>query len=78
MHARGAPAEQVGRHQLQGLGFGPTYVAWLTERVFADSMAVGHSMMVQSITFGLGAAICYLIGAKPVMELAARQTAPQP
>ena len=63
---------------LLGLGFGPTYVAWLTERVFADSMAVGHSMMVQSITFGLGAAICYLIGAKPVMELAARQTAPQP
>jgi MFS family permease len=56
-----------------GLGFGPTFVAFMTQKVFADPMMVGQSMTAQFVVFGLGAAGCYLIGAGPLMRSAANR-----
>ena len=49
-----------------GLGVGASFVAVLTEKVFADPNMVGESMSVMFVVFGLGSALCYMIGAGPL------------
>lgn len=58
-----------------GLGFGPTAVAFLTEKVFADPMAVGVSMGVTGLVAAPIAILIYLNGYKEYRELSSQAQA---
>lgn len=61
-----ASAISVVATNILGMGFGPTFVAFFTDRVFEDPAMVGASMAALFMVFGLGSAACFLIGAGPL------------
>ena len=53
---------------LIGLGFGPTFVAILTDYVFQDKKAVGSSLFIVAIISGGLACFCFSYGRKPYLH----------
>lgn len=56
-----------------GLGFGPTAVALITDGVFGDDLAVGHSLMLVCIVAPALAVALLAIGLRPFRASIARQ-----
>lgn len=61
-----ASAISVVATNILGMGFGPTFVAFFTDKVFADPAMVGSSMAALFMVFGIGSGACFLIGAGPL------------
>jgi MFS family permease len=57
---------------LLGLGLGPTAVALLTDKVFADDQAVGYSLLIVTVSAELIAAVLLWLGLKPYRDSLAR------
>jgi MFS family permease len=53
-------------YQMIGLGLGPSVVAAFTDYVFKDDALVGYSMAVTIAIFGLGAALLFALGRRPM------------
>lgn len=53
---------------LIGLGFGPTFVAVLTDYVFQNKKAVGSSLFIVAIMSGSLAYLCFRFGRKPYLK----------
>ncbi len=51
-----------------GLGFGPPFIGFLTDTVFADTALIGNSMAVLFVVFGTASATCYAIGVRPLIR----------
>ncbi len=57
---------------LAGIGFGPTVVALLTDRVFGDDLAVGQSLVVVTAVAAPLSALLILAGLKPFRRCVAK------